>query len=780
MYDLLNVPATTDIAYSWITKLFDSDESAPLSHAFAVFGSTLGILATMLMGWHIVIGIVHSSYTGKVLGERWHQVWAPLRVVLGFGLLIPVAGGFSSVHFLLKDVIGVAAVNLGNAPIVAYIKSASNRENGSKIYTTVGNDIAKSIIDREICYAVVNNYNGIVAKTVNVVASVTHPEGGAPNTPTFMAAITPQPSVWYYDNCGSLSFSPAQTDSSEFLKDLDASMTSFNKARDNAMTQMVASIQQKGFMDFDKIGAFFAANGDYDPNTQQGKDLIKSMQSQGILPVDLVNRTTAIADTYNKSVSTAAAELFKKASDANADALTARIERYGFMAAGSYERSLSVVSGMIVSLASDKPQTIDASFAQAYAARISKALAAYSQVRSQDALAAAKSGNPQADDEAGWSDYMLAKIFTPNLLNMKLSSSSKDPIGDMITFGHTLLGAASLGIIGLAGMSAGTGFLRGVPGIGGAASGILDYLSQWIGYIIMIFVVVGILHSFVLPMLPMMMVFVMGVSWLVLFLEASIAGLLWAFAFVRMDGQEFFDKNQAPGVTLLFNLLLRPAISMLAYCGMLLLLPTLLNSLSEIWDQSYAVQTGQLSWLFVWQWLAGLVLFTYMQWHLTLRITSLIPTIADRVGHWMGFSGMHGYNDGQETSQALGAMAAAGMAASKAPFMPGPSRRGGGGGMQQQQANKKDANSDGGQDGGGSDDSGPSPGGTDGGSTAGNNGAGTGNTDVGGISGQRAGGGSSGGASGQQGGGNEGGTTSGRPQVPAGVPRTDSYNPDDE
>jgi conjugal transfer/type IV secretion protein DotA/TraY len=779
MYDLLNVPVATDIAYSWITKLFDSKEATPLSHAFAVFGSTLGILATMLMGWHIVIGIVHSSYTGKVLGERWHQVWAPLRVVLGFGLLIPVAGGFSSVHFLLKDVIGVAAVNLGNAPIVAYIESATNRENGSRIYTNVGNDIAQAVIEREICYAVVNNYNGIAAQTVNIVASVTHPANGAPNAPTYMSAISPQPTVWYYDNCGSISFSPPEASSSEFLTGMGDDLKAFSKARDDAMTKMVGAIQQKSFIDFDKLGKFFATTGAYDRDELPGKDLIKSMQSQGILPVNLVTETNKIAEAYNKAVSAASADLFKKASDENAKALKDRITRYGFMAAGSYERSLSVVSGMIVSLSSDKPQLIDASFAQAYAGRVSKALALTSLTRAEDALLAAKSGNIQASDEAGWSDYMLAKIFTPNLLNMKLSSGSTDPIGDMITFGHTLLGAASLGIVGLAGLSAGTGFLRGIPGVGGAASGILDYLSQWIGYVIMIFVVVGILHSFVLPMLPMMMVFVMGVSWLVLFLEASIAGLLWAFAFVRMDGQEFFDKNQAPGVTLLFNLLLRPAISMLAYCGMLLLLPTLLNSLSEIWDQSYAVQTGQLSWLFVWQWLAGLVLFTYMQWHLTLRITSLIPTIADRVGHWMGFSGMHGYNDGQETSQALGAMAAAGMAASKAPFMPGPSRRGGGG-MQQQQANKKDTNSEGGQDGGGSDDAGPPSGGTDGGSTAGGNGAGTGNTDVGGISSQRAAGGTSGGTSGQQAGGNEGGTTSGRPQVPAGMPRTESYNPDDE
>jgi hypothetical protein len=43
-----------------------------------------------------------------------------------------------------------------------------------------------------------------------------------------------------------------------------------------------------------------------------------------------------------------------------------------------------------------------------------------------------------------------------------------------------------------------------------------------------------------------------------------------------------------------------------------------------------------------------------------LRIFGLIPTIADRVGHWMGFGASHGYNDGQETTAAIGAAVAAG------------------------------------------------------------------------------------------------------------------------
>lgn len=680
MFDLLGVPKSTDIAYGWIVKLFDSAESAPLGAAFGVFTSSLAILGAMFVCWHILVGIVHSAYSGKVLGERWHQIWAPLRVVLGFGLMVPVGGGFSPVHFLLKDVIGVAAVNLGNAPIMAYLAEATNRKTEGKLYTNAGSDIVNLVVEREICYGVVTGYNDILSRAASYVAVVYRPTDGEPNTPKFMSSINPPPSAWYYENCGSLTLNPVQKPSSEFLKASDADFDTFNRKRVEAMTALVKSVQSKDFMDYEKLGKYLATQGAFDDAAPITDDQVRSLQSTGVLPVDLVSKTLAIGETYNRAVSAAAAELFNKASKDNAETLKNRLVDYGFMAAGSYERSLSMISGLVVGVADARPQSVDATFAQAYAGRIAKALSAAASVRKQEAELGVSTGTSQPSDESEWSTFLLSKIFTPNLLNMKLQANSPDPIGDMITFGHTLLGAASLGIVGLAGMSAGSGFLRGIPGLGGAAGGVIEYLSQWIGYVIMIFVVVGIMHSFVLPMLPMMMVFIMGVSWLVLFLEAAIAGVLWAFAFIRMDGQEFFDKNQAPGVTLLFNLLLRPAISMLAYCGMLLLLPTLLNSLSLLWDQSYGVQTGQLTWLFVWQWLAGLILFTYMQWHLTLRITSVIPTIADRVGHWMGFSGMHGYNDGQETSQALGAMGAVALAAKAAPLLPGPKRGGGGGG----------------------------------------------------------------------------------------------------
>jgi conjugal transfer/type IV secretion protein DotA/TraY len=214
----------------------------------------------------------------------------------------------------------------------------------------------------------------------------------------------------------------------------------------------------------------------------------------------------------------------------------------------------------------------------------------------------------------------------------------------------------------------------------------------------MIMIIVGLMHSFVLPLLPMIMVFTMGVQWLIMFLEGSIAAVLWAFVFIRMDGTEFFDQKQSPGAGLLFNLLLRPGLGMLAFCGMLLLLPALLNTLNQVWAGAFYVSTGEhlsddtlvgtvrngLGFVWLWQWLASMVMFCWMQWTMTLRITGLIPSIADRVGHWMGISSTAGYGDSAETNANVGALIAGAQALHRMPIMGGGQQgkgQGGPGGM---------------------------------------------------------------------------------------------------
>lgn len=677
MFDLLGMSEGmtkgTDIAYRWIEVLFANTATQPLGTAFGVFSTTVAFLGSLLLGWFVLVGIVSSAYSGKVLGERWHQIWAPLRVVLGFGMLVPVSGGFSSVHYLLKDVVGVAAVNLGNAPIVAYIDAATDRSNATTLTTTQGLNVAKEILQREVCVAVVQSINSGSWGRYITGASASRPDPSGEPRSVFGSTDR----VWDYGDCGAVIFTTPVVKDSAIITDTSL-LPDFQKVRIEETAKLINGLRSDKFIKYSELATFVGEHSGSDIDAIPTQDLIRQLAKRSIVSPSLVDEMKSLIDEWNAKVGAAAGKVFEKSIVANAGELKKRIHEYGFMAAGSYERSLSTVTGLAVSVSNAPPTLRNHDLSKDYVEAITKAMTIVQKSRYQDSIKALAMGIAAPEDQSDWTAYIIGTVFGPNIENMKMSKTSPDPVGDMITFGHHLLNIVGLGIITILGakmlVGGASGFVALFPPGGAlarAAEIAVDYVSQWFGYVLMICLIVGLIHTLVLPMLPMMMVFVMGVSWLVLFLEASIAGVLWAFAFIRMDGSEFFDKNQAPGVTLIFNLLLRPAISMLAYCGMLLLLPELLRSLTAIWDDAFWVQTGDNNyWIMIFQWLGGIVLFTWMQWHLTLRITGLIPTIADRVGHWMGFNGMHGYNDGQETHAAVGALVTAGMAGSKAPIMP--------------------------------------------------------------------------------------------------------------
>lgn len=676
MIDFLTTPNGTDIAYNWITAVFPTDPKQPYGQAFAVFTSALTFIGALFMGWHIIIGIVSSAYSGKVLGERYHQIWAPLRVVLGFGMLVPIAGGFSTVHYLLRDVVGVAAVQMANLPIKTYIEGMADRNTDIQVSAMNGKQLAETILDFQTCAAVVNGINTVVDPWLGGGASANISPSATTLSITAGGSVK-SGSTWNFGDCGTLIFFEPGAEG-EFLKDQGPKLKEFNDKRAAATTKMMADLLA-GFNP-GEFGKFFATK-DYKEN--MGPQHAIELRNAGIIQAGLPDRISAAAREWNATVGAAAQQVYADASTGNQAKLLERINTYGFMVAGSYERTLSQMSGLVIRLANDAPKsTLSNPGRLRYGDAYHGGLEAMAEAkRTESARTLAEGEQPSAEDGLSYLDQALSWV-APSMYNMKRADPTApigDPVGDMISMGHTLVAGAQSGIIAMAlanGASEGVGNSAAAwVGVGGFAAGIVSYLASWAGYVIMISLIVGIMHAYILPMLPMIMVFVMGISWLVLFLEAAIAGVLWAFAFIRMDGNDFFDKNQSPGVTLLFNLFLRPAIGMLAFIGGLLLLPQVLHGLILVWDDSFYVQTGDVSFTFVVQWLVGLVMFTWMQWHLTLRLYGLVPTIADRVGHWMGFQS-HGYNDGQETTAAIGAMVAAGAAVTKAPVM----RPGGGGG----------------------------------------------------------------------------------------------------
>lgn len=134
-----------------------------LSLGLMIFSGMLLLVACTIIAWHTITGTVMSAQTGKVLGERWSQVWSPARVVVGLGFLIPISGGFCGAQILVLYLVawGSTAANMIWTPYVQGItngaavtaEATSIADKASFISNLPGTyDAVRQIAERELCY----------------------------------------------------------------------------------------------------------------------------------------------------------------------------------------------------------------------------------------------------------------------------------------------------------------------------------------------------------------------------------------------------------------------------------------------------------------------------------------------------------------------------------------------------------------------------------------------------------------------------------------------------
>ncbi len=67
----------------------------------AMYSNAMLALAVIIVVYHLLSMTVHTAHEGTPMGRGAHQIWAPVRFVFALGLLVPVAGGFSSGQWLV-------------------------------------------------------------------------------------------------------------------------------------------------------------------------------------------------------------------------------------------------------------------------------------------------------------------------------------------------------------------------------------------------------------------------------------------------------------------------------------------------------------------------------------------------------------------------------------------------------------------------------------------------------------------------------------------------------
>ncbi len=115
---------TTNIALSGInTALFtnvtpvEADQLGPLApdaylvfpfpyhdglhQLFAIYSTALLVIAVMITSYFVATILGETAQSGTPFGRRFNKTWAPLRIVIAFGLLVPLTIGLNSSQYIV-------------------------------------------------------------------------------------------------------------------------------------------------------------------------------------------------------------------------------------------------------------------------------------------------------------------------------------------------------------------------------------------------------------------------------------------------------------------------------------------------------------------------------------------------------------------------------------------------------------------------------------------------------------------------------------------------------
>ncbi len=72
-----------------------------LHQMFQIYNIGLLVIAAMITFYFIAVVVAETAQSGTPFGQRFNKFWAPLRIVIAFGLLVPVSYGMNSAQYVV-------------------------------------------------------------------------------------------------------------------------------------------------------------------------------------------------------------------------------------------------------------------------------------------------------------------------------------------------------------------------------------------------------------------------------------------------------------------------------------------------------------------------------------------------------------------------------------------------------------------------------------------------------------------------------------------------------
>ena len=632
-------PESKDIAQSWIDYLFNinsgvfpvvtdtyGDTVAALDDPFAgsvrlqgslmtalaFYSDAILIVAAIILFYHLTAMVVETAHHGVAMGKRASQIWAPIRLVVAIGLLVPINGGLNSGQFIVIKMAELGSGLASRTWDVFLDQLASYKTKTVPPSGPIVQQVAADIIYMEACMRSWNKHvDDQIAAGVDLSGARIQPPTGVAMKVGSVDGIAyhySSNSVADQDVCGWY-FIPTPKQVGAYSTQLTAAAVT---AQSSALQTALPKIQNaadtiQDIMNPSETTVTAAKTVKFDPLFMEA---IKTYQIE-------VNKSMAkIADGQSGQMSDA----------------VGTIRQYGWVMAGTFLNTISRIQGEVASAAvattpvSHPPTKIGEeehlSWKDSLRGIGDTTIYLHGGLRSQvqqDMVAfagyqarvmeSAKGSSPTADaqcaamyglsSQAG--DGMLNMLFqkVDNLaiqhgvwakgsgagcgdgtnnkpITFGIQMNGTDPFAEMAALGHSNLQVTSdlIGwILGVAGVGAfASGFASSIPivgGIGNLAGAAGSAAASVLGAIATIFFVAGFTLAFLVPLMPFMRFFFSVLSWVGALIEAIVAMPLVALAHLNPEGEGLPGQSARAAYFFVFNLFLRPILTIFGLiCGL--------------------------------------------------------------------------------------------------------------------------------------------------------------------------------------------------------------------
>lgn len=664
------------------------------------------VIAVIIVVYYLVTVVGEAAKTGTPFGQRFNSLWAPIRLVVALGLLVPLGSGLNSAQYIT---LGIAKMGsgLGTTVWTQFVKEFTE---ATEIIAPPAGDSTAALVQRilfnEVCAAAYNQINEDSSRSVQILQvtgarssiqpAFQNPDGmisaardaNMENIVLSWSNGDPGASATDYA-CGRISLNlgefQAYSDGENvemdqerwwwfipFMgRDMETRLGEINESVKSAYLSEIGRLSEALRPAAEKIAAVhISVNAKPEYGDESALEFIPGLlREQARTTQRNINLT--IQATYESITNS------EFARDGAFDEMVKR----GWGAAGLWYGTLGTINKRYMDAVASAIPTLDVLFEAADVTENERGMFArlfglsrygmdrgtteqmenvirvtadefagyITEVRAEDSPLYEDARYREAHDagSGGWLSTSLLYILGGNQIRDMQNNPNLDPMVRLSAAGHAMITRSLI--------SAGLG---GAFGIGGAllanapnplaqlGGDLLAGAAVFLFAFAAIALLAGIFLAYVLPIIPFVYFAFAVIGWVLEIFEAIVAMPLWALAHLRIDGDGMPGQAAIGGYQLLLMILLRPALIVMGLIGGYVIFGAAAYFMGTLYNSATAITQSDIAdnSIGALGTFVFTMIFAFLMYNLALMCFKMIDDVPKGLLRWLG-SGAQAFSD---------------------------------------------------------------------------------------------------------------------------------------